>query len=83
MLTTSELPDLRTARALRRRSFVRNDDTFLEDQLKLAHVVDVGERIGADDDQVGELADFDGAEIRAHAAQRGRSSWRRSDAVND
>ena len=40
----------------------------LDDQLELAQVVDVVEGVGGDDDEVGELAGFDGAQPIADAA---------------
>ena len=51
--------------------FVRYYSALFQDQLQAAHIGDVLERIGADHNQVGELAHLNRAEFGADAAHRG------------
>ena len=67
-------------------ALIRYYSAFFQDQLQTPHVGDVLERIGADHNQVGELAHLHSAQFGADAAHRGgmarsryqRLPWRRA-----
>src|SRR5262249_14991554 len=53
------------------RTTVRDQAALLEYETQLSEVRDVLERIGVDDDEIGELARLDGSELVADAAELG------------